>query len=373
MKCYYHNDLDGRCAGAIVYRQTRVMPDGCSLDYPEMIEVDYKDEIDISKILPNEEIVIVDFSFKPEIMEKVLKITKEIIWIDHHKTAFEYKYSQELKGLRDNAFSGCELAWKYFYPTTSMRRVVELIGDRDKWAWKFGKDTAWLNLGLHLYPHKPQDGIWEILLFGDGSEHNLKSIMAEGKTCEQFRNNFCKDYANSYGFEAEFEGHKCFALGLYMFGSEAFGERFGQYDICLSYEFLGDKWTVGLYSKTVDVSVIAKKYGGGGHKGASGFICKELPFKILTPPTIRSEEMKIENEGKWILFELVKEGEKTNIWQVITKQKPTEVLGIIKWFPRWRKYAFFPTQDTVYENTCLQDIADFIEGQMRLRPPNHKE
>jgi nanoRNase/pAp phosphatase (c-di-AMP/oligoRNAs hydrolase) len=30
----------------------------------------------------------------------------------------------------------------------------------------------------------------------------------------------------------------------------------------------------------VHVGNIAKKYGGGGHPGAAGFICKELPFNI---------------------------------------------------------------------------------------------
>ena len=46
----------------------------------------------------------------------------------------------------------------------------------------------------------------------------------------------------------------------------------------MPFSFDGDKWTVSLYSTSVDVSEIAKKYGGGGHKGASGFHCKELPF-----------------------------------------------------------------------------------------------
>jgi nanoRNase/pAp phosphatase (c-di-AMP/oligoRNAs hydrolase) len=36
-----------------------------------------------------------------------------------------------------------------------------------------------------------------------------------------------------------------------------------------------------MYSKVVDVSEIAKRYNGGGHKGASGFQSKELPFKKL--------------------------------------------------------------------------------------------
>lgn len=276
MKCYYHNDLDGRCAGAIV-NYWRVKPQS---EQEEYIEVDYKDEIDVSKIRTGETIIIVDFSFKPEVMEAVLHKTRDIIWIDHHKTAFEYKYSQELKGKRHNEFSGCELTWMYFCQFDKksddlvMPTFVKLIGDRDKWAWKFGKETAYFCLGMQLYPHQPQDEIWKELPDVEMVHH----IQNKGKTCEQFRDNFCKDYADSYGFETKFEGHKCFALGLYMFGSEAFGERFSQYDICLSYEFCGDKWIVGLYSKTVDVSVIAKKYGGGGHKGASGFVCKELPF-----------------------------------------------------------------------------------------------
>ncbi|GAH89360.1 unnamed protein product, partial [marine sediment metagenome] len=105
MKIYYHNDLDGRCAGAIAYRALRDQNKDAKI---ELIELDYKDEIKVKEIQLCESIYILDFSFKPEIMEKVLLLTKSIIWIDHHKTAFEYKYSQELKGLRDNKFSGCE-------------------------------------------------------------------------------------------------------------------------------------------------------------------------------------------------------------------------------------------------------------------------
>lgn len=267
MRCYYHNDLDGRCAGAIVYAKYKGWKG-------QFIETNYTDTIDVGAIENNEQIIIVDFSFKPEVMEKVLKITKNIIWIDHHKTASEYTYSQELKGLRNNDYSGCELAWRYLYPDEEMPRAVELIGDRDKWAFKFGKETAWFNLGLQLYPHQPKDAIWDKLLLNKP----VGDIIEKGKICEQFRDNFCKDYADSYGFETMFEGYKCFALGLYMFGREAFGERFKQYDICLSFESLGDKWIIGLYSENVDVSMIAKKYDGGGHKGAAGFVCDVIPF-----------------------------------------------------------------------------------------------
>ncbi|GAI91502.1 unnamed protein product, partial [marine sediment metagenome] len=222
MRCYFHSGSDGRCAGAIVWR-TVAKGAGC-----EMIEVDYKDEIDIEKIKVGEKIVIVDFSFKPETMEKVLLLTKNIVWIDHHKTAFEYKYSVELKGLRDNAYSGCELTWRYFHGEKVMPRAVELIGDRDKWAWKFGEHTANFNTGLLLYDHQPEDIIWDTLLNVDSRipfthlQKHIREIKGEGKICLKFRDQFCNDYAKGYGFETVFEGYSCFALGLYMFGSEAF-------------------------------------------------------------------------------------------------------------------------------------------------------
>jgi len=44
------------------------------------------------------------------------------------------------------------------------------------------------------------------------------------------------------------------------------------------------------------------------------------------------------------------------------------LLGIIKWFARWRQYGFYPEQGTVFEKTCLKDITEFcIELNERQR------
>lgn len=59
---------------------------------------------------------------------------------------------------------------------------------------------------------------------------------------------------------------------------------------------------------------------------------------------------------------------KTQIWQVVTTYDGGGiVLGEIRWFGRWRKYAFYPAVGTVFEPTCLRDIAVFIEKQMNER------
>jgi hypothetical protein len=43
-----------------------------------------------------------------------------------------------------------------------------------------------------------------------------------------------------------------------------------------------------------------------------------------------------------------------------------EVLGAITWFSRWRKYSFYPYADMTFEETCLREIAEFIEQETRL-------
>lgn len=72
---------------------------------------------------------------------------------------------------------------------------------------------------------------------------------------------------------------------------------------------------------------------------------------------------------KWLIFELypyVKRGQKTSVYHIRTREGG-EALGEIRWWGRWRKYAFFPAHGTLYEPTCLRDIATFIDDLMAER------
>ena len=71
----------------------------------------------------------------------------------------------------------------------------------------------------------------------------------------------------------------CFALNLSNCSSEYFKSLpEGKYDAFIAFAFNGKEWIVSMYSTSADVSVICKKYGGGGHKKAAGLHTKELPF-----------------------------------------------------------------------------------------------
>ena len=73
------------------------------------------------------------------------------------------------------------------------------------------------------------------------------------------------------------------------------------------------------------------------------------------------------NQGKWVIFALAAEqNPKTSVWNVLSKEGG-ETLGQVRWYGRWRKYAFFPRPNTLYENDCLRDIAGFIELAMKVR------
>jgi oligoribonuclease NrnB/cAMP/cGMP phosphodiesterase (DHH superfamily) len=241
--------------------------------------MDYAKPCPIDMIQRDDTVVIVDFSFKPDVMAKVQTATDiGTIWIDHHATAKDYGYL--CAGLRDftnKGPSGCELAWKFFFPNDVVPQAVNLIGDYDSWRLQITPGCFRLYEGLKMEDQSPQSRLWHRLL-DDTDTDAVEEIAEHGKACIAYRDNYCGDMVKSYGYETEIDGVRAFACNIFRFGSQSFGTKFTEYQICLAYIHDGKKFTVSLYSETVDVSAIAKAHGGGGHKGAAGFTCDTLPF-----------------------------------------------------------------------------------------------
>lgn len=53
-------------------------------------------------------------------------------------------------------------------------------------------------------------------------------------------------------------------------------------------------------------------------------------------------------------------GFKTKIWEITTKDRKS-LLGLVKWYAPWRKYTFFPTQGSLFDNACLLELAEFVK------------
>jgi len=67
--------------------------------------------------------------------------------------------------------------------------------------------------------------------------------------------------------------------------------------------------------------------------------------------------------GTHIYFMLFEQpnGRKTNVYEVYSNYD--DHLGTVKWFTNWRKYCFYPAQGTIFEETCMREISQFIEDQ----------
>ena len=63
---------------------------------------------------------------------------------------------------------------------------------------------------------------------------------------------------------------------------------------------------------------------------------------------------------RWLGFELLGRSDsgKTFQWTVVSRHDRS-ALGEIRYYPRWRCYAFMPFENRVFERQCLRDIADF--------------
>jgi hypothetical protein len=95
------------------------------------------------------------------------------------------------------------------------------------------------------------------------------------------------------------------------------------------------------------------------HTDTHGNIDYEKLAKSVMPVS------RINRPPKFIEFqEVVNVNRKTKVFLVYNKENFETPIGEIKWYGAWRKYSFFPQPNTVYENTCMQDIINFINQLM---------
>jgi len=271
---YHKSDLDGIGSAAIFYQ-----------DYPEAeyIGLEHgkeKDDFDLER-LRDKTVAIVDFSF--DVMEGIKNICKELIWIDHHESAKKQNLKiwndEKVKGLRSIEHSAIHLVWKYLNPEEEIPIIVNLIEDGDLWTWQYKKasepfTTAFMSIDPEYSSKK-----WTTLLLDDTDY--LDELIEKGKGMIEVRMKRIKRLYK-YGNDITWEGNKCRIIN-----STSDCSHLGQhcydngYDIGMIWKLIGNEVVIGLRSNKVDVSALAKKHGGGGHKFASGFSCTMQELGIM--------------------------------------------------------------------------------------------
>ena len=57
-------------------------------------------------------------------------------------------------------------------------------------------------------------------------------------------------------------------------------------------------------------------------------------------------------------------GKKTQLWEV-TAIASDEILGLVSFHGAWRKYVFKPGPGTLFDASCLREIAEFTETETK--------
>ena len=299
---YHIRDLDGHSSGAI-----------CKRKYPDAILVGFDYGQDVYQKLERAEItnlsehhvIMIDVSMKMPEMFELSKKCKSLTWIDHHISAIkEYEAAKQdapanFITVLENGIAACEVGWKYLFPNEKTPRAIELLGQYD--TWRNQDKELWENqilpfqFGMRMKCSSPETFPMHLLestpvLSSVSKGLDVEKIIDTGNIILEYQRTM-NEAACRASFEFEFEGLRAICLNGGGFNSDVFKSVYDpeKHDIMMPFRFAGTQkeWVFSMYSTKpeIDVSVIAKKWGGGGHKGAAGFQVKNLQsvFTFLNP------------------------------------------------------------------------------------------
>lgn len=250
---YHSRDFDGMASGAILLKK-----------YPDikLIGWDYGQPI---PEMDDDIIIMCDVSFDDK--SEMDKIKHKLIWIDHHISAIE-KHDKDIQGLRDTNFAACELTWKYFFPDLPIPYIITQLGKYDSWRQDEEWDTVVMPIQMVMkaWVNSPQTFPEWAFHLHEGED--MGNIRHSGVLMLQAKENLdiqkCKNV-----FYTTIDGYKAVCLNAGA-GSQVYKSVKEPYDIMCSFMYSGKYWTVSFYSTIIDVSQLALRRGGGGHKGAAG-------------------------------------------------------------------------------------------------------
>jgi len=219
------------------------------------------------------EVYILDFSYKRDVLIEMHSKAKSLLVLDHHLTA-----QADLEGLDFAVFdmdrSGCVMAWEHFHPYSPTPLGLALIQDRDLWRFI---DPLTRPFGAALRAFVTSDfNDWDRNMWADDA-----TVLADrgGDLLMVADQEVAALVKRAHPINIDgFVGSACNAPTKHASDlGNALAKLSGTFGLVYSYDGNTKEWQYSLRSiGDFDVSVLAKAYGGGGHKNASGFSTKEL-------------------------------------------------------------------------------------------------
>lgn len=285
MKIYHHIDLDGRACGAIL---TRKFP------HAEIFPYNYWYEADrlLNTINRGEKVVFADIIPPIPVLEQVLLKTKDLVFLDHHTSSKKEVEDLGVKYdgiLTDDGLGACRLVWQYCYPENKIPQGIQWIAEYDD--WQRTSENKIFNFGIQSFNTFPTNWIWTRVL----KEHvpTMKLIERKGRTIMSYLIPWYKRLVRSYGMSGlvrpeliDDQQYSMFLLNQGAVDSSVFDDLQIKHDIYARATFGKSwKWLVSVTTDRddIDLSKLAKRFGGGGHQHSAGFTVEDLDDFFIFP------------------------------------------------------------------------------------------
>ena len=211
-------------------------------------------------------VVVLDFSFNNATTKKMIEEANTLLVIDHHKSAMV-----ELHDISNTHFdmtkSGAMLAWEFFHPGKEPPKFIQYIQDRDLWKWElpYSKEFA-AAFDMIPFEFEEFEKFEDDSVFDDAVKRG-SYILAYSKTVIK---KVCEKAASR-----KLDGKDVLVVNASHWMSEIGSRLAPDCDFAMIWYYDHNdrdiKVSLRAFHDTVDVSEIAKKFGGGGHKKAAGF------------------------------------------------------------------------------------------------------
>lgn len=287
---FHDNDLDGRASGAILKKSLQELMKLSVILHP----YNYGDpfpynEISSKDVLYFADVVVTPYSEMVDIYKKY-----DTTIIDHHQSFINFiSYRSDIqifKGIQvSDKRSACELTWNYLFPNDKTPLPIKLLSSYDTWD---NTDQDFWNTvvlpfqyGMKVIETSPIINwlFWEQLLsFTPEQEENFVAETAKnGQIILKYQETTNKKIVSTNSFETNFNELRTICCNSNLKTSDLYNSVWDEkkYDIMLTFDInKNGLYSVSLYTtkEHLDVSAIAKKYGGGGHKKAAGFSAKNM-------------------------------------------------------------------------------------------------
>jgi oligoribonuclease NrnB/cAMP/cGMP phosphodiesterase (DHH superfamily) len=231
------------------------------------------------------DVFIVDFSYKRDILIKMNDSAKSLVLIDHHLSAEKDVGDLDFCNF-DMNHSGAYLAWSYLFGDESIPPIVSYVEDRDLWKWELPNSNFILS-AIDSYPKEfsTWSGLNDMLSLDHTSENaswGFEKLKAEGEAILRYKQNLIDSLIKN-SFRCNILGFDVPVVNAPFFQSELASMLSDGESFAAAYYFNGYIYRVSLRSEDdgEDVSEIASKFGGGGHRCAAAFNIDSIEDFIL--------------------------------------------------------------------------------------------